>query len=311
MSKPLVSVIVPIYNMDSFLRRCVASIMNQTLRELEIILVNDGSTDTSSDIIREMALADSRVKVINQVNQGVSAARNAGLKVAKGKYIGFVDSDDYIEPDMYSTMLQEMKLHKADLIICGYRYVNDLEEYRYVDFSKIPTLMNKTVFFKYLFNTPRTIGGAVWNKLFIKNKIVSLFDKNISISEDWMFVSKYALNCQSIRFVGGNYYNVFLNSDSATRQVLGKTALGLAPYRQLIDIVKEAGQSIQEIAEKNFLDACVRHYYMLENQKESYYFKISMSELRGYIRKHYKRILKNPEIQWKLKILCFIIAIKG
>ena len=126
-----------------------------------------------------------------------------------------------------------------------------------------------------------------------------------------MFVSKYVLNCHLIRFVGGNYYNVFLNSESATRQVLGKTALGLAPYRQLIDIVKEAGQSIQEIAEKNFLDACVRHYYMLENQKESYYFKISMSELRGYIRKHYKRILKNPEIQWKLKILCFIIAIKG
>ena len=96
MSKPLVSVIVPIYNMDPFLRRCVASIMNQTLRELEIILVNDGSTDTSSDIIREMALADSRVKVINQVNQGVSAARNAGLKAAKGKYIGFVDADDLL-----------------------------------------------------------------------------------------------------------------------------------------------------------------------------------------------------------------------
>ena len=308
---PELSIIVPVYKVEKYLFRCLDSILKQTFREFELIIIDDGSPDQSGLIADRYAKSDKRIRIIHQENKGVSEARNVGIKYAKGTYIGFVDPDDYIEPDMYSTMLQEMKLHKADLTICGYRYVNDLEGYRYVDFSKIPTLMNKTVFFKYLFNTPRTIGGAVWNKLFIKNKIVSLFDKNISISEDWMFVSKYALNCQSIRFVGGNYYNVFLNSDSATRQVLGKTALGLAPYRQLIDIVKEAGQSIQEIAEKNFLDACVRHYYMLENQKESYYFKISMSELRGYIRKHYKRILKNPEIQWKLKILCFIIAIKG
>ena len=308
---PELSIIVPVYKVEKYLSRCLDSILKQTFREFELIIIDDGSPDQSGLIADRYAKSDKRIRIIHQENKGVSEARNVGIKYAKGTYIGFVDPDDYIEPDMYSTMLQEMKLHKADLTICGYRYVNDLEGYRYVDFSKIPTLMNKTVFFKYLFNTPRTIGGAVWNKLFIKNKIVSLFDKNISISEDWMFVSKYALNCQSIRFVGGNYYNVFLNSDSATRQVLGKTALGLAPYRQLIDIVKEAGQSIQEIAEKNFLDACVRHYYMLENQKESYYFKISMSELRGYIRKHYKRILKNPEIQWKLKILCFIIAIKG
>ena len=308
---PELSIIVPVYKVEKYLSRCLDSILKQTFREFELIIIDDGSPDQSGLIADRYAKSDKRIRIIHQENKGVSEARNVGIKYAKGTYIGFVDPDDYIEPDMYSTMLQEMKLHKADLTICGYRYVNDLAGYRYVDFSKIPTLMNKTVFFKYLFNTPRTIGGAVWNKLFIKNKIVSLFDKNISISEDWMFVSKYALNCQSIRFVGGNYYNVFLNSDSATRQVLGKTALGLAPYRQLIDIVKEAGQSIQEIAEKNFLDACVRHYYMLENQKESYYFKISMSELRGYIRKHYKRILKNPEIQWKLKILCFIIAIKG
>ena len=308
---PELSIIVPVYKVEKYLSRCLDSILKQTFREFELIIIDDGSPDQSGLIADRYAKSDKRIRIIHQENKGVSEARNVGIKYAKGTYIGFVDPDDYIEPDMYSTMLQEMKLHKADLTICGYRYVNDLAGYRYVDFSKIPTLMNKTVFFKYLFNTPRTIGGAVWNKLFIKDKIVSLFDKNISISEDWMFVSKYALNCQSIRFVGGNYYNVFLNSDSATRQVLGKTALGLAPYRQLIDIVKEAGQSIQEIAEKNFLDACVRHYYMLENQKESYYFKISMSELRGYIRKHYKRILKNPEIQWKLKILCFIIAIKG
>ena len=308
---PELSIIVPVYKVEKYLSRCLDSILKQTFREFELIIIDDGSPDQSGLIADRYAKSDKRIRIIHQENKGVSEARNVGIKYAKGTYIGFVDPDNYIEPDMYSTMLQEMKLHKADLTICGYRYVNDLEGYRYVDFSKIPTLMNKTVFFKYLFNTPRTIGGAVWNKLFIKDKIVSLFDKNISVSEDWMFVSKYALNCQSIRFVGGNYYNVFLNSDSATRQVLGKTALGLAPYRQLIDIVKEAGQSIQEIAEKNFLDACVRHYYMLENQKESYYFKISMSELRGYIRKHYKRILKNPEIQWKLKILCFIIAIKG
>ena len=308
---PELSIIVPVYKVEKYISRCLDSILKQTFREFELIIIDDGSPDQSGLIADHYAKLDERIRIIHQENKGVSEARNVGIKNARGTYIGFVDSDDYIEPDMYSTMLQEMKLHKADLTICGYRYVNSQEEYRYVDFSDIPTLMDRTVFFKYLFDTPRTIGGAVWNKLFVKNKIVSLFDKSISISEDWMFVSKYALNCQTIRFVSGNYYNVFLNSNSVTRQVLGKTALGLAPFRQLIEIVKEAAPCIQEIAEKNFLDACIRHYYLLENQKESDYYKITMSELRQYIRKHYKRILNNPAIQWKLKILCFIIAIKG
>ena len=176
---PELSIIMPVYKVEKYISRCLDSILKQTFREFELIIIDDGSPDQSGLIADHYAKLDERIRIIHQENKGVREARNVGIKNARGTYIGFVDSDDYIEPDMYSTMLQEMKLHKADLIICGYRYVNDLEEYRYVDFSKIPTLMNKTVFFKYLFNTPRTIGGAVWNKLFIKDKIVSLFDKNM------------------------------------------------------------------------------------------------------------------------------------
>ena len=98
---PKVSIIVPIYNSEKYMNKCIESILNQTLTEIEIILVNDGSTDNSGKIIDNYAKKDNRIKVIHQQNSGPSVARNKGISTAKGKYIGFVDSDDYIESTMY------------------------------------------------------------------------------------------------------------------------------------------------------------------------------------------------------------------
>ncbi|MDE6946071.1 MAG: glycosyltransferase, partial [Anaeroplasmataceae bacterium] len=103
--KGIISVIVPIYNTEPYLNRCIDSIIKQTYRNLEIILVNDGSTDRSGEICDAYEKADNRVKVIHKRNGGLSSARNSGLEILNGKYIGFVDSDDYIAADMYETLL--------------------------------------------------------------------------------------------------------------------------------------------------------------------------------------------------------------
>ena len=115
----LVSMIVPVYNTEKYIERCVESIINQTHQNLDIILVDDGSTDGSSEKCDYYAKKDQRIRVIHKKNGGQSSARNAGLDICKGAYISFVDSDDWIEPDMYSTLLRELERYGASLAVCG------------------------------------------------------------------------------------------------------------------------------------------------------------------------------------------------
>lgn len=120
----LISIIIPVHKTEPYLRRCLDSVVGQTYKNLEIILVDDGSPDGCGKICDAYAAADSRVKVIHQQNRGLSVARNEGLKIASGAYFGFVDSDDWIEADMYQTLYQGAMQHGADIAICGYFFVD-------------------------------------------------------------------------------------------------------------------------------------------------------------------------------------------
>lgn len=119
MERRVVSIIVPVYKVEPYLCRCLDSIVGQTYRDLEIILVDDGSPDNCGAICDEYAARDKRLRVIHKENGGVASARNAGLDIATGDYIGWVDSDDWVEPDMFQTMLTAAETHKADIVICG------------------------------------------------------------------------------------------------------------------------------------------------------------------------------------------------
>ncbi|MCI7273398.1 glycosyltransferase [bacterium] len=119
-SAPLVSVIIPVYNVADFLDQCMGSVCRQTYTNLEIILVDDGSTDASAEMCRRWAETDSRIKLIRQQNMGLSGARNTGLEIAKGEWIAFVDSDDWIEPDMYEGMMKTALSYNADIVACGH-----------------------------------------------------------------------------------------------------------------------------------------------------------------------------------------------
>lgn len=115
---PLVSVIIPIYNQEKYLRECLDSICNQSLPNIEIICVNDGSTDKSSEILENYVKQDSRIRILSQKNQGAGAARNLGMKVAKGEYLSFLDSDDIFEPLMLETMVRAIEKDNADVLVC-------------------------------------------------------------------------------------------------------------------------------------------------------------------------------------------------
>lgn len=127
--KDKISIIVPVYNVEQYIERCLESIINQTYKNIEIILVDDGSTDKSGIICEKYANRDQRIKVIHQENNGLSSARNKGLDIASGKYIGFVDSDDWISKDMYYILLTIALKYNADIVECGYQKIYDDRNY--------------------------------------------------------------------------------------------------------------------------------------------------------------------------------------
>lgn len=169
---PLVSVIIPIYNTEKFLPLCISSVLNQTLTDIEILLVNDGSTDGSGKICDEYACKDQRIQVIHTLNQGVSHARNQGLETAKGEYIAFMDSDDWIETDMIATLYQLIRTNEAGLATCGYiienedgrpiYHINEVKSGKLTQWEAIHSLFNDR-HYKYK--------GNLWDKLYHKEII--------------------------------------------------------------------------------------------------------------------------------------------
>ena len=119
--QPKVSIVVPIYNVESYLERCIQTLLNQTLKDIEIILIDDGSPDHCPQICNEYAQKDSRIKVIHKKNAGLGYARNSGLEIARGKYLAFVDSDDYVEANMYEILYNKIKDSNSDVVFCNYK----------------------------------------------------------------------------------------------------------------------------------------------------------------------------------------------
>ena len=162
---PIISIIVPVYNVEEYLQRCIDSILNQSFKNFELILVNDGSTDNSLKICKEYLLNDPRVKIINKENGGLSSARNAGINIAKGRYIGFVDSDDWINKEMYKILYELCEKNNSDIAECRYT-VTTGNEMNLDNSSNLITILNNEEAIKSLY-TNTSYGSVVsWNKLY-------------------------------------------------------------------------------------------------------------------------------------------------
>lgn len=195
---PQISIIIPIYNAEKYIKRCVSSVIDQSYDKLEILLVNDGSTDNSLNICEAFAAKDNRIKVISQNNGGVSKARNTGLRLAKGEYVMFLDSDDYMLPDMCKTMLDVLHSKQADCVICG---IQEPEgglwcPQRNIDYSALTDFKRD---FIYQLNTE--LLSPCWNKIFKRQLITNLFNEEISFGEDLIFDLEYLDNCSRLSFI--------------------------------------------------------------------------------------------------------------
>jgi len=203
---PLVSIIIPVYNVEKYLQRCMDSIVNQTLREIEIICVNDGTKDNSVSILNEYAAKDDRIKIVHKKNGGLSSARNEGMKHAVAEYIGFVDSDDWIEPDTYELAYKAMTENNADLV-CWYAQLeleDGLLENHEIQSNRDYHRINRTGLFTVSDDIFSECSVTAWNKLY-KNSIIkkyNLFFPHGLLHEDVEFFFKYALMCQRVYFIG-------------------------------------------------------------------------------------------------------------
>lgn len=216
------SVIVTIYNTEPYLLRCLNSIAKQTFKELEVILINDGSTDNSEKICSKFVDSDSRFRLINKPNGGVSSARNLGLVNARGRYIAFIDSDDYVAINMYQLLYNTMTTDNADMVQCSFCYDYGMKTKPVKIKKPLGTLSKKEYFIQIASDSFSFYNGVVWNKLFCKDIIMKqsiFFDESIHVMEDWKFILNYLKYAEKIVRLPDNlyFYNRY-NHNSITQK---------------------------------------------------------------------------------------------
>lgn len=217
-----VSVIIPIYNTEKYLRQCLDSVIGQTLEDIEIICVDDGSTDGCPRILREYEEKDSRIKVIHKENGGLVSARKTGVRAASAEYIGYVDSDDWIEPDMYQTMFTSAYSSKADLVSCGHFlegsyttiHMDTLDEGFYTG-RKMEYLRDNTIY--RLDKRESGIRASLCYKLFARElltKVQCEIPDGLTMAEDKMCLLTYILECGSVLVLHKAFYHYRINTQS-------------------------------------------------------------------------------------------------
>lgn len=257
--RPVVSIIVPVYNVEPYLRRCVDSILAQSLTEFELILINDGSTDGSAAICNEYARDDDRIKVIHKENSGPAACRDIGIKCARGEYLGFVDSDDYVEPSMYEQLYNAAQYHHSQMVICNYimHSGDNTKVVCHALSSDIPIGrydIESVVLRNYASGDTNCL-ASVWNKLYRKDFIQSsgiTFDVTRNYGEDWWFNFQLLTQYDSISALdaplyhyeishGGlsylhyrdDFFNLLLDGHKKTLTVMSKCPLSDEEYQKL------------------------------------------------------------------------------
>ena len=229
-----VSVIVPVYNTSKYLAKCLNSLLDQTLDELEIIVVNDGSTDNSQEIIDEFSKKSWKIKAFKKPNGGLSDARNFGLEKAEGDFIGFVDSDDYVSPEMFAEMYQKAREHEADIVFCDLEKVNE-KGGAFRDLPQSPQL-DERIELEKDFSIFGEMACFACNKLFKKELFENhQFKKGIHF-EDIELIPKLVLASKIIAKINRPFYKYFERRDSITKT---HTRKGLDMF-SAIESVKKA-----------------------------------------------------------------------
>lgn len=245
----LVSVIIPFYNCERYIRACLMSVVNQTYQNIEILLINDGSTDASGEIVKSIAKEDHRIKIISQDNNGVSKARNLGINHSRGKYICFIDADDKITREYIERLVYF--INEADIVICGFKKIGNTEIEVILD--KRGFITKEELYFNTICNNKIT--AACWNKIYKANIIKSnriQFNEKIAVGEDMVFLLKYFGYCDRFFYIDEALY-IYRKSEVSVMQstynsgkINTKVLTALDAVDEIINVTEDEGKEIKK-----------------------------------------------------------------
>lgn len=293
MGKKLISVIVPIYNIEEYLEKCINSIINQTYDNLEIILVDDGSTDNSGNICDEYKKIDKRIKVIHKANGGLSSARNAGLDIARGDLIAFVDSDDYLESTMYEELKDNMNKFDSDISACDFYKIKKNSKKRAIKIAK----NNEVVFInkEIIYNTIgkyKDLFSYSWNKMYKKKLFDNIRFPNGRVFEDGFIIFDLLEKTKKVSIIVKPLYNyVYRNTSIVNTFDINH-----------FDIVEARNIKIKYLNNKGYYNLALN-----EKNKKMNSLVINLAKMKRYkikdkevFNKYYKELLDtNKDVKWK------------
>lgn len=301
-----ISVIVPVYNTHKYLKRCVESICIQSYKNLEIILVDDGSTDGSSDLCDSLAKKDNRIKVIHKKNSGLSDTRNVGIKNSSGSILSFIDSDDYIENNMYKHMLEKMTSNECEIAICGWYVVKNGNRVKSNFKSEPKILTREEGIDKLLCNN--SFDNFMCNKIFSKelfNDIAFPVGKKM---EDLATLYKLINKSNKIYLDGIPYYNYFIREDSITNNLVHQIDTeSFKFYIDRKDNLLKKYPSLKNRILSNYFTACRHNLFIAyESPNRNYSFE---SERERDLKKYKKYIWKDNSLSLRNKLSFYLSAL--
>ncbi|WP_456277310.1 glycosyltransferase family 2 protein [Bacillus sp. AK128] len=317
---PKISVIMPVYNVETYLRKSIESVLMQTLSDFELIIVNDGSTDKSEAICEEMSKIDQRLKVFHTEHNGVSSARNLGLKIAKGDYISFVDSDDFIHEEMYQILYDTAQKTEADLVVCDFKRVNAQELLKIEGFSnfEIKNYTNIQALY-HLYNIQDGIckSGAgqtikwitVWNKLYKRSLFSNIEFPERRIFEDELISHQILYRCNKITFIPLKLYYYVKRPQSILNSPFTKQKLDkVHALQHRVDFFKQVNdKKLYAMALSNYSD--VFFWYYIKGKKDLVNISNELDLMKREYRKYFLCLMKNPYLTLKQKVIILLFTI--
>lgn len=288
----LVTIIVPIFNTESFLPRCFDSISKQTYTHLEILLIDDGSTDNSLSICNDYKNRDNRINVFSQNNRGASSARNTGLDSSHGDYVMFVDSDDWIAPNMVEVLVKDIKEEKVDMVISQVPYDRHISEAKKMD--KIETmsiLLNRAWWSPY-------------GKIFSKTAIQDIRFPKATISEDYVFMLHTILNCETIYYTPECFYHREIREGSLSRLSISERKFEeFDNVSYVANFIRQNYPQFRQPAEARMAETSLKLLFAIYGSKKEAVFRNQQKMLIHSIRNNIIRYIPNNNILMKTRTL--------
>lgn len=307
----LVSVVVPVYNVEKFLPQCVDSLLAQTHPNLEIILVDDGSTDGSGNVCNSYAACNGNIRVIHQKNAGLSAARNTGIAAAKGAYIGFVDSDDFVAPQMYRSLLEAAMTHQMSVAVCG-RYITDEEgavTQEAFALSETKTYSPADAMEQILVGGP--VDVAAWDKLYRKELFDGIQFPVGEINEDAAIVFHLMARTQGLVHIGVPMYYYRQRGGSITKSGYKPNKLQALEHARAIGTFVCGQFPHLESSYRKYMAylCCQLLSLMLKDPQARKQYPEHYDRYMAGLRKHIRYLYSNPNVSLSWKLRGFLISI--